>query len=456
MNRTQMYLAAAAGLAVMALVVGLPRFVAGHPQPAAFSGAGALTMTARLSHPYVPVGQTDVFATVDIKGVEVPGATRAPVNLALVLDRSGSMAGAKLDEAKLAAQQLIGQLGPSDRLAIVHYGSDVRSQPGLYATEENKRALMNFVANITDDGGTNIGAALTTARELLVASKAGFKVNRMILISDGQPTEGVTDAAGLTNLVKEARAMGISVSSIGVGDDFQESLMAAFAEVGGGAYGYLKDTSQLATIFRKDLAQAGTQVAHNVVLHFELPDDVTLGEVLGYQAMQSGHSVAVPMPDVSAGQLDRMVVRLKVQASSAGRTVEVSNLRLSYFDELSGGPGEARVQLAALVTDQFELVAKNLDKDATVFAARARSADNTRRAGDLLNEGRAEEAQALLQENGMIFEEAAKVAGPAAVAPDVAGNNALSDTFLKGERKDAAKKALSKARMDYGLMGSTY
>lgn len=456
MNRTQMYLAAAAGLAVMALVVGLPRFVAGRPQPGGSSGTGALTMSARLSHPYVSVGQTDVFATVDVKGVEVPGATRAPVNLALVLDRSGSMAGAKLDEAKLAAQQLIGQLNASDRLAIVHYGSDVRSQPGLYATEENKRALMNFVSSITDDGGTNIGAALTTARELLVATKAGFKVNRMILISDGQPTEGVTDPAGLTALVKDARALGISVSSIGVGDDFQESLMAAFAEVGGGAYGYLKDTSALATIFRKDLAQAGTQVARNVVLQFDLPDDVTLGEVLGYQAVQTGQTVTVPMPDFSAGQLDRMVVRLKVQAAAAGRTIDVSHLKLSYVDLLNGGQGEAQAQLAALVTDQFELVAKNLDKDAAVFAARARSAENTRRAGDLLNEGRDDEAQALLQENGMIFEEAAKIAGPAAVAPDVAGNNALSDAFLRGEKKDAAKRALSKARMDYGLMGSTY
>src|SRR5207302_7004873 len=117
-------------------------------------------------------------------------------------------------------------------------------------------------------GGTNIGAGLTTARDLMLAQLSEYKVNRMILISDGQPTEGVTDAASITQLAADIRKAGVSVSAIGVGTDFNEDLMQSIAEMGTGAYGYLNDASQLATIFQKDLAQATTTVARNVTLTF--------------------------------------------------------------------------------------------------------------------------------------------------------------------------------------------
>ncbi len=149
MNRTGIFLAAAGVLALAAVIAGLPRtHLVARPDPipqddsAQIASDGSLKLSARLSHPYVGLGQSDVFVTVDVTGVDVPGATRAPVNLALVIDRSGSMSGYKLDQAKQAARQLISQLKSSDRLAIVHYGSDVKSMEGLMATEDNKRRML--------------------------------------------------------------------------------------------------------------------------------------------------------------------------------------------------------------------------------------------------------------------------------------------------------------------------
>src|SRR4051812_39579940 len=108
-------------------------------------------MSARLSHPYVGVGRSDVFVTVDLNGVDVPGASRTPVNLALVIDRSGSMAGFKLQQAKMAARQLVSQLKATDRLAVVHYGGDVKSMDGVFCTEANKERLLRFIDNIWDE-----------------------------------------------------------------------------------------------------------------------------------------------------------------------------------------------------------------------------------------------------------------------------------------------------------------
>ena len=138
-------------------------------------------------------------------------------------------------------------------------------------------------------------------------------------------------------MVKNIRAEGVTVSSIGVGTDFNEDLMQAFAEYGAGAYGFLEDAGKLASLFQKDLQQATTQVARNVELSFELPEGVTLGEVLGYRAHQAGRIVRVPMPDFSAGQTERVVARVTVMGSAVGQTVNVTGLKLDVL-----GPAEGR------------------------------------------------------------------------------------------------------------------
>jgi Ca-activated chloride channel family protein len=468
MNRTTLFLGSAAVLALVALVAYVPRNrgverpqVDSFPRPDGVTASdGSLTMKARLSHPYVGAARQDVFLTVDLTAKEVAGAARAPLNLALVIDRSGSMSGFKLNQAKLAAKQLVSQLRAVDRLALVHYGSDVKSQAGQQATEEGKRNMLAYIDGIWDDGGTNIGAGVSTGRDLLMSSMAGFKVNRLVLISDGQPTEGMTDTSGLTELVRETRSHGISLSSIGVGSDFNEDLMQALAEVGAGAYAYLNDASQLATIFQKDLHQASTQVASGVTLALELPAGVELGEVLGYRSDVTGKTVRIFLPDFAAGQIERLVARVNVAPGSVGTTLDIAGIDLRYRDLLRDAQVASEARLSAHVTADQAEVARNRDGEATVFAARARSAWNTQQAADALKAGNREEAEKLLQGNAFFFEEAAQVAGPAAVAKDMQEQNDLLHEF-QNARDEAAvqhqtKSAKRKARLDYGLMGSTY
>jgi Ca-activated chloride channel homolog len=471
MNRTAIFLAAAGVLALIALVVGLPQPrnavvpqtpIVVNPSPAgAIANDGSIKMSARLSHPYVGIGQSDVFVTIDLNGVDVPGATRTPVNLALVIDRSGSMSGFKLQQAKMAARQLVSQLRATDRLAIVHYGGDVKSMDGVFCTETNKEKLLRYIDNIWDEGGTNIGAGLTTGRDVLMASMSDFRVNRLVLISDGQPTEGIQDSSGLVELTRTIRAGGISVTSIGVGTDFNEDLMQALAETGGGAYAFLQDASQLATIFQKDLNQAGTQVAHGVSLTFELPAGRELREVLGYRlAFNDGRRATINLPDFAAGQIERVVARVSVTAGAVGQGFDVTGLKLDYMDLLKGNPVSSAARLAAMTTDQADVVWAKRDKDATVYAARAQSAVNTQAAADALKNGDRAKAQQLLQDNAFFFEEAAKVAGEDAVAQDRAEQKQWNANF-EGAQTDeeiqaASKGAKRKARMDFGLQTSTY
>lgn len=472
MNRTGIFLAVAGVLALIALVAGVPRFsrptgptVGPVISPPKTVSNGSLSMTGRLSHPFVSLGRQELFATVDLEAVEVPGSTRTAVNLALVIDRSGSMSGFKLNQAKQAARQLISQLAPTDRLAIVHYGSDVKALEGMLATTSNKEKMFTYVDGIWDDGGTNIAAGLTTARDVLLAARNDFKVNRLILISDGQPTEGIIEFEGLTAIVKEIRGYGMSVSSVGVGDDFNEQLMSSFAEVGAGAYAYLQDAAQLAAIFQKDLNAAGTQVARGVSLTFRVPRGAQLQRVLGYSQVSrrmDGDSelVTVALPDFAAGQQERVVAHFTVDGVTAGESIDVSALDLSYLDVLADGAVHGEARLSAMTTDQVKVVMDNRDKEAIVFAARARAADNTAKAAESIQQGDRDGARKLLQLNTILFDEAGAVAGAPAVQADLENQKKLEvgidSASTEEEGKVLQKQIRTQARRDYGLMGSTY
>ncbi len=481
MNRTGIFLAIAGVLALVAVVAGLPHgHLGGGPTPAptpvapvavvatppSVNSSGSLTLSSRVSHPFVGLGASDVFVTADVTGVTLPQAQRAPVNLALVIDRSGSMSGFKLTQAKQAAAHLVSQLTSSDRLSIIHYGSDVKSLDGLMATTQNKATLLKYIDGIWDDGGTNIAEGLTTGRAMLLASKSDFTVNRLILISDGQPTEGITDSGELNRVVQGIRGSGISVSSIGVGTDFNEELMAGFAEIGGGAYAYLQDAAQLSNIFQKDLNAATTQVARGVTLTFKVPAGMQFEQLLGYKVASRSSDgagaeiVSVVMPDFAAGQVERVVMQLRVNAATVGQTIDITQTTLDYTDVLASRAVTTQTALRSQVSDQPSVVLSNRDKDAMVFAARARAGVNTQNAVDALKRGDRGKAEMLMRQNSDYFEEAAQSAGQGAVEGDLKEQKSLLDG-MQGARDDEqintySKDARKKARVNYGLIGSTY
>ena len=475
MTRTGIFLGAAGLLALVALVVGLPQSGGGSPAlvvappatppaPSPSVANGSLSLSTRLSHPLVAVGTSDVFLTADVKGVEVPGRARSAVNLALVIDRSGSMSGFKLDQAKQAARHLVAALRPDDRLTIVHYGSDVKSLEGLQATPENRGRLLAYIDGIWDDGGTNIGAGLTTAKGLLEASRGRFPVNRVILISDGQPTEGVTDHAALVDIARSLRQSGLSVSSIGVGDDFNEQLMESLAEVGGGAYAYLQDASQLERIFKKDLDAAGTQVARNVTLTVKVPAG-GLVRSFGYTPIaraQAGADelVTFALPDIAAGGSERVVLQVQVRGGAAGQALDVGALTLGYTDLLASQPVTTNATARAVVSADLAEVQANQDGEALVFAARAQAGANTQQAVDALKRGDRANARRLLELNKSLIDASGRAKGAPAVDQDLAAQDLLIGGLEAAQDEGAvnsySKSARKKARLDFGLLNSTY
>jgi Ca-activated chloride channel family protein len=479
MNRTSAYIALAAALLLVAVVVGLPKTTQAPaptpsppapapvpsptPAPVAVNRPGSLSLTGKLSHPYLVPGTSDVFATLEVSAVDVPGQKRAPVNLAVVIDRSGSMSGAKIEQARRAALRLVDLLTADDRLAIVHYGSDVRFFPGAFASEDNKERMRRYIRGISDEGGTNIGDGLMAGKAQLDVARSDFTVNRLILLSDGQPTVGVTSERGLSNIARTLRNAGTTVTSLGVGADFNEDLMQQLAEIGGGSYGFIRDAQSTVALFEKDLAQAGTMVARGVTLSFDLPPGVTLREVFGRPANQQGRQVFVALPDFSARQTEKLVVHLGVGASgSEGTAVDVSTFRLDYTDLLTTQAADAKLSLAAMLTADRSIADERRDKDSLVFATRARASQNVEKAAVAAQKGRFQEAQQLIRQNQFLFDDAAAVTGASAFEGDRAANEKQAEVLEAAPQAPAAVQSESvksmkiEAKRGYGSGASVY
>ncbi len=200
-----------------------------------------------------------IRALVSLSG-EAP-VRRAPINVALVLDRSGSMAGAPLAAAREAARRFAEFLGPDDRLTIVTFDDTVSTifGPGAGGNPLALGAIDRIVAG----GSTNLSGGWLEGRRH-VADGLVEGTNRVVLLTDGNANTGLVEPPRLTGLATSAREQRVSSTCIGFGAGFNEDLLRAFAESGGGNYWYVEAIDQMGAIFQGEIEGLVALAAQNV------------------------------------------------------------------------------------------------------------------------------------------------------------------------------------------------
>ncbi len=262
-------------------------------------GDGAVTLALTLS-----AGQT----------ADQAAESRRPLDMVVVLDRSGSMAEAgKLSEATKAILGLLSQLSEADRFALVSYSDQVQRHSGLIPmTPPNRAAQEEIVRGIKPNGATNLGAGLQEGIRLLTESVKTGSTSRLVLISDGLANRGITDMPTLGRMASMASEKGFTVSTIGVGLDFNENLMTALADKGAGNYYFMESAAAFAQVFEKEFRSTRTVVASALEVRVPRLPGVTLVHAAGFPIEVNDKYAAFRPGDLLSGQSRKLFLTLRI------------------------------------------------------------------------------------------------------------------------------------------------
>ncbi len=331
------------------------------------SNTDTVTWDLRLSHPFVEKGSDrELMLNMRIKGKEGQLQQRTPVNLVLVIDRSGSMSDkGKIEYAKEAAKQIIAGLNKEDRLAVVAYSTEVEL---LYPIQflKNKDGAITVVDSLYPTESTNLSGGLTAGIEQLDSIERGGYVNRVILLSDGLANVGITDLGELGRVASRASEKGIHITTMGLGVDYDENLMMNLAEYGAGNYYFIESPTQLTGIFQKEFGQIAATVAKDPVIKLALAPGVAVDEVYGYTYTKTaGGKVEIKLGDFFGGQERDILVKFKVPAEAAGMK-DLGTASLEFTDLLRENKASGlNTMLSYRVTEDKDKVAQNENKDVT-------------------------------------------------------------------------------------------
>jgi Ca-activated chloride channel family protein len=275
----------------------------------------------------------EVVIKIDLSAIADRKKTRrTPLNLAVVLDRSGSMTGAKIEKARQAAMQLVDRLRPDDIFSFVIFSDEARLiVPAQHV--EDKDALKEKIESVEAEGSTALYAGVKMGAGQVTEYLSSKRINRIILLSDGLANVGPSTPHELRKLGSQLAERGMSVTTIGVGDDYNEDLMAGLAEASDANYYYVKDTEKLPAIFDKELGEMLNVAVRDVRIEIICPDGVTPLGFIGRNETFENQRAVVKLSGFTPGQDRYLFLRCLVH----GDQPDVAKVNVNYTDELDGG-----------------------------------------------------------------------------------------------------------------------
>lgn len=302
-------------------------------------------------------------------------ASRLPVNVSLVLDRSGSMGGPKIRLAKEAVERALASLEVQDRFSAVFYDDRIDVVvPSTPATGSARSAAREALRAVDARGSTNLYEGWMRGCEQVALHVGGDVVSRALLLTDGLANVGITDRFELETHAAELRRRGVATSTFGVGQDFDEALLEAIATAGGGHFYYIQDARQIADFMTSELGEALEVVARDVRLEVRAPRGTQL-QSLGFERVERDgpDTWAVDLDDLVARQEREVVLRINFPQGAVGEPADVTVVARDRDGAFATDGATVRWTYADHVTNDRQPRTVEVDRHvARLFAARAR------------------------------------------------------------------------------------
>ncbi|MCC6312381.1 MAG: VWA domain-containing protein, partial [Thermomicrobiales bacterium] len=342
-----------------------------------------------------PGAETHLLVRVEA-AASPPQGRRSPIDVAFVLDRSGSMRGEPLALAKQAVMQACRRLRPEDRVALALYSDETElALPLVPATPTAMAAIRAALVEAQAGGGTDLAAGWLAGCAQLTApagAEADRRVRRAVLLSDGHANVGLCDPGELIRRADSLRRRGVSTTTLGLGLGFDELLLSAMAEAGGGNFQFAAEPDQLRVFFDEEIRELARTVAARTTLRLDCPSGFYVDPLSALPTKRRGSVWTIDVGDVPAGA--RVDVVFQATAPDAHPGDRFPPLLTARWTT----PGADRRTEAVTIeplTIASRTVAARVIPNALVKerAALQRAASDRRRALELLRAGKASEAR---------------------------------------------------------------
>jgi len=229
--------------------------------------------------------------------IKADPAQRPPLDLAVVVDVSGSMAGEKLAYVQEGLGLLIDSMRDGDRLSLITYSDLAQVAQPLAPVAEQRVALRRAAQGLIASGGTNLADGLDTGFRELLDNFESDREHRVILLSDGNPTQGLTDTASILALSRGYNSEGIGLSTIGLGSDFNIDLMRGLSQQADGNFYFLEDAGAVDEVFTEELSFFVVPVAFDLQLTLTAGDSYDFARAYGaplWHDTSTGGNLEIP------------------------------------------------------------------------------------------------------------------------------------------------------------------
>jgi Ca-activated chloride channel homolog len=420
---------------------------------------GAMAFSVDLERAAVGPNGGPVHLRIAMKGSDV-APLRAPLSVHVVLDVSGSMAGASIDHARKAAEALVEKLEPGDHFSLVTFSNDARVLIPAGAIGPRKAKVIESIRAIATEGGTNISAGLDLGYLQAQANGAPEgAVKIVMLLSDGHANGGDTNPKSLAMRSAKAFQESVQTSTFGIGTDFDGALLSSIADQGAGAYYYVAEPAQIAPALTKELDARLVPVAQAVEVRVRLRPGIGATKVYGSHALdgdaaaliraqeiavdnqvQKKDKIAADRKDDATGGMrffipafargDRHAMLLTLQLPSGVGEKSIASVEIKFKDRLLKKNVTQEIPLKATwsLSDADSAKTINPSVQATVQAFAA--GDTIWRAAEMIDHGDRTGARALLVERATLLRKAKDTFNDPKLGEDATRIDKLADAVL--------------------------